>query len=69
MKLKLTYLPEEAREAALILHFAQNLLPGAKVRRDKSKAPKLAVYLTINSRETLDKSKKTLDHTPHDVVK
>lgn len=64
MKLKLTYLPEEAREAALILRSAQNLLPGAKVRQDKSKVPKLAVYLTTNSRETLDKSGKTLDPSP-----
>lgn len=52
MKLKLTYQPEEAREADLILHFARGLLPGAKVRRDKSKAPKLCVYVTTKERSS-----------------
>ena len=69
MKVKLTYQPEEQEEVTGLLAALLRLLPGVKVRRDKSKAPKLAVYLTMNSRETLDKSKKTLDHTPHDVVK
>ena len=50
MKLKLTYQPEEAQEADLILHFVRGLSPGAKVRQDKSKAPKLAVYLTTKER-------------------
>lgn len=47
MKLKLTYAPEEEREASLILRFAKALLPGAKVRRDKSQAPRLCVYITL----------------------
>ena len=52
MKLKLTYQPEEAREANLILHFVQGLLPGAKTRSVKSKAPKLCVYVTTRNPQT-----------------
>ena len=56
MKWKCTYLPEEQERAAAGLAALLQRHPGAKVRRDKSKAPKLVVYLTTNSRETLDKS-------------
>ena len=56
MKWKCTYLPEEQERAAAELAALLQRHPGAKVRRDKSKAPKLVVYLTTNSRETLDKS-------------
>lgn len=66
MKLKLTYSPEEAREADLIVHFAKALLSGAKVRRDKSKAPQLCIYVTAKPVAVV---RKTLDPYPHDVVK
>lgn len=48
MKLKLLYIPEEEREAGAALAALLRLFPGAKVRRDKSKDPKLAVYVTID---------------------
>lgn len=64
MKLKLTYQAEEQETAAGVLAALLRLLPGAKIRRDKSQAPKLAVYLTTNSRKTLAKSGKTLDPSP-----
>lgn len=64
MKLKLTYSPGEAREADLIVRFTKARLSGSKVRRDKSKGSKLAVYVTTSSLETLDKSGKTLDPSP-----
>ena len=46
MKWKCTYLPEEQERAAADLAALLQRHPGAKVRRDKSKAPKLVVYLT-----------------------
>lgn len=64
VKIRLTYQPEEHEGAAADLAVLLQRHPGAKVRRDKSKAPKLIVYLTTNSRETLDKSGKTLDPSP-----
>ena len=63
MKLKLTYSPEEAREADLIVRFTKALLSGAKVRRDKSQAPKLCVYVTTKSIEPVAAVGKTLDKT------
>ena len=63
MKLKLTYSPEEAREADLIVRFTKALLSGAKVRRDKSQAPKLCVYVTTKSTEPVAAVGKTLDKT------
>lgn len=63
MKLKLTYSPEEAREADLIVHFALGLLPGAKVRRDKSKAPQLCVYVTVKTAKPVAAVGKHLDKT------
>lgn len=63
MKLKLTYSPEEAREADLIVRFARGLLSGSKVRRDKSQAPKLCVYVTTKSTEPVAAVGKTLDKT------
>lgn len=64
MKWKCTYSPEEQEGAAADLAVLLLRHPGAKVRRDKSQAPKLAVYLTTSSWETLDKSGKTLDPSP-----
>ena len=52
MKLKLTYLPEEREEADADLAVFLQRHPQAKVRRDKSKAPKLAVYLATQERST-----------------
>lgn len=49
MKLKLTYQPEEQEEAADILAALLRLLPGAKIRRDKSKAPMLCVYVAVRN--------------------
>ena len=46
VKLKLTYAPEEEQESAAVLAALLRLLPGAKIRRDKSKAPQMAVYVT-----------------------
>ncbi len=63
MKLKLTYQPEEQEGAAAVLAALSRLLPGAKVRRDKSKAPKLAVYLTVKSPKPVAAVGKTLDKT------
>lgn len=63
MKLKLTYSPEEEREASLILHFVNALLSGAKVRQDKSQAPKLRVYVTTRTPQTVAAVGKTLDKT------
>lgn len=54
MKWKLTYSPEEKEEAAADLAVLLRRHPGARVRRDKSRAPKLAVYVTIKGLETLD---------------
>ncbi len=69
MKLKLTYSPEEEREASLILHFARGLLPGAKVRRDKSQAPKLCVYVTTRTPQTVVAVRKTLDKTAPPMIR
>lgn len=65
MKLKLTYSPEEEREASLILHFARGLLPGAKVRQDKSKVPQLCTYVTIKPVAAVGK---TLDKTAPPMI-
>lgn len=48
MKLKLTYQPEEQEWAAAVLAALLRLFPRAKVRRDKSKAPKLSVYVVVD---------------------
>lgn len=46
MKISITYIPAETREADLILRFARNVLPGAKVRRTAAHPPQMCVYLT-----------------------
>lgn len=53
MKWKCTYSPEEEGEAVADLAALLQLHPGAKVRRDKSKAPMLCVYVTIEFRKPL----------------
>lgn len=58
MKLKLTYQPEEQEAAAGVLAALLRLLPGAKVRRDKSQAPKLCVYVTIKERSMTNGAEK-----------
>lgn len=63
MKLKLTYIPEEREEAAAAVAALLRLFPGAKVRKDKSKGPKLCVYVTIKNpaalRKAIDKTAPT----------
>lgn len=49
MKLKLTYTPQEREEGAAALAAILRIFPGAKVRRDKSRASPLAVYVTIDT--------------------
>lgn len=53
MKLKITYTPEEELEAAAVLAALQRLHPGARTRRDKSRAPLLAVYVVIDKKGPL----------------
>lgn len=50
MKLKLTYTPQEREEGAVALAAILRTFPGAKVRRDKSRAPLLAVYVSIDKK-------------------
>lgn len=64
MKWKCTYSPDEQEGAAADLAVLLQRHPGAKVRRDKSKAPKLAVYLTTTGPQPLEKSGKILDPSP-----
>lgn len=52
MKLKLTYSPEEEREADLILRFTKGLLPGLRVHKNTSKPPHIHVYLTTRKTGT-----------------
>lgn len=52
MKWKCTYLPKEQEEVDADLAALLRNHPGAKVRRDKSKAPKRVVYLTAERPET-----------------
>lgn len=68
MKLKLTYAPEEQETAAGVLAALLRLLPGAKVRRDKSQAPKLCVYVTTKSTEPVAAVRKALDKTAPTIV-
>ena len=63
MKLKLTYQPEEQETAAGVLAALLRLLPGAKVRRDKSQAPKLCVYVTIKGPQSVAAVRESLDKT------
>ena len=63
MKLKLTYAPEEQETAAEVLAALLALLSGAKVRQDKSQAPKLCVYVTSRTPQTVAAVRKTLDKT------
>ena len=64
MKVKVTYASEEEREAAAVLAALLRLHPGAKMRRDMSQSPLLAVYMTMVKRETLEKSGEPLDPSP-----
>lgn len=65
MKLKLTYVLEEQETAAGLLAALLRRLPGAKVRRDKSQAPKLCVYVTIKERSMTNGTEKVkFDNAP-----
>ena len=64
MKLKLTYLPNEQEEATRVLTAIIQHYPGAKIRRDKSKAPKLCVYVTTSKPQTVAAVEKALDPDP-----
>lgn len=46
MKITISYIPEEAQAADLILRFVRDILPGAKVRRSAAHPPQICVYLT-----------------------
>ena len=59
MKITISYIPPEVREADYILRFVRSALPDAKVRRSAAHPPQICVYLTWKSR---------LDHIPPDVV-
>lgn len=48
MKITVSYIPAETREADQILRFARSLLPGAKVRKSAAHPPQICVYLTSN---------------------
>lgn len=48
MKIVITYIPSETREADLILRFARSILPRAKVRKSAAHPPQICVYLTTN---------------------
>lgn len=61
MKLKLTYQPEEQEQAAGVLAALLALLPGARVRRDNSKAQKLCVYVTTKGPKSVGAVRKHLD--------
>lgn len=46
MKITVTYIPSETREADLIIRFARSLLPRANVRKSTAHPPQICVYLT-----------------------
>lgn len=48
MKVTISYMPDEVREADMILRFVQNVLPSARVRKSVSHLPQISVYLTTN---------------------
>lgn len=57
MKISITYLPEEEREAHIIHIFAQGLLGNIKVRKSDRHPPFKHIYLTTKKPETPCKSK------------
>lgn len=46
MKIKITYKPENEKEAAAIMAALLRLLPGAKVRKSERHAPFIHIYIT-----------------------
>ena len=64
MKITITYLPEEEREAHIIHIFSQSLLGNVKVRKSDRHPPFKHIYLTTKRPETLAIQGKRLDHTP-----
>jgi len=50
MKIKISSLPEERREADLICRFVKGLYPGAKVRESNARSPQKVLYVTTNRR-------------------
>lgn len=48
MKITVTYIPSETREADLILRFARSLLPKANIRKSTAHPPQICVYLTTS---------------------
>ena len=65
MKLKLTYQPEEQEEADGVLAAILGLLPGVRVRRDKSKGPKqVVIYMTTRRPKPVAAVEKRLDPSP-----
>ena len=51
MKITVTYIPSETREADLIIRFIRSVLPTAKVRRSAAHPPQSCVYVTCNLSE------------------
>ena len=46
MKISISYIPEEAREADLIFHFVRNLCPGVRTHESDRHPPFKHLYLT-----------------------
>lgn len=64
MKITITYLPEEEREAHIIHIFSQSLLDNVKVRKSDRHPPFKHIYLTAKSPKSLAIPRKILDHPP-----
>ena len=68
MKITISYIDGEAREAAIIQRFADSLLGGAKVRKSDRHPPFKHIYLTTRKPEIPHGSKENTCTIPHDMV-
>ena len=64
MKVTLSYIPEEQKEAAAVLAALRPLLAWEKVRKSDRHPPFKHIYLTTKRPETPENPRKTLDYTP-----